>query len=182
MLVSTLTRVYSRPGYVFLTVGIAALTMSVLLLAPNQALLATIFTSATISWTAKFSFFISLHGTLLTSFTWFTGAYTVLIALLLGINVSLLWFYIARSRRLSRSDRTLTLTGIGGFVSGIFGVGCAACGTIILTGVLKLFGITWLLTYLPLHGAEFGVIGVILLAITTYTLAKRIADPVTCPV
>jgi len=156
--------------------------MSVLLLLPNFSLLATVFGSASVSLSAKLWFFVTLHGTLFTSFTWFTGTYTVMIALLLGVNVSLLWFYIARSRRLRRSDRTLTFTGIGGFVSGVFGIGCAACGTIILTGVLKLLGIAWILTYLPLHGAEFGVLGVLLLSLTVYTLAKRISDLVTCPV
>jgi hypothetical protein len=105
-----------------------------------------------------------------------------MIAILLGMNVSLLWYYAARARQLSKADRTLTYTGVGGFVSGLFGIGCAACGTILLTGILNLLGITWLLTYLPLHGAEFGVIGVGLLAFTSYAVAKRINDPLLCSV
>jgi hypothetical protein len=51
-----------------------------------------------------------------------------------------------------------------------------------LAGAFKLLGIAWLLTYLPWQGAEFGVLGVLLLGLTTYTLCKRIDDPVTCPV
>jgi len=35
---------------------------------------------------------------------------------------------------------------------------------------------------LPLHGAEFGVIGVGLLVLTLYSFAKRINDPMLCTV
>jgi len=177
-----LRRVYSRPFYVVLTVITAALTLSVLLLLPNQSLLFSILLSPAVSVASKVVFFVSLHGTLFSNFTWFTGTYTVLIAALFGINASLLWFYVSRTRQVTKTDSTLTFTGIGGFVSGLFGIGCAACGTIIVSGFLKLFGIAWLLTYLPLHGAEFGVLGVILLSLTTYSLAKRINDPLVCPV
>jgi len=96
--------------------------------------------------------------------------------------VSLLWYYAARARKLSKADRSLTFTGIGGFVSGMFGIGCAACGTILFAGLLNLLGITWLLAYLPLHGAEFGVVGVALLALTLYSFAKRINDPLLCKI
>jgi hypothetical protein len=106
----------------------------------------------------------------------------VLIALFFGINAALLWYYVARAKRLSKADRSLTFTGVGGFVSGIFGIGCAACGTILLTAVAQLFGAAWLITYLPLHGAEFGVLGVALLVLTTYSLAKRIDDPMLCTI
>jgi len=182
MILTALHRVYQRPRYVIVTLVVALVTISMLLLLPNQALLVSIITSPTIDWGNKLAFFFSLHGVLLTNFTWFAATYTVLLAILLGVNVSLLWFYIVRSRRLARVDSRLTLTGIGGFVSGILGIGCAACGTVILAGAFKLLGIAWLLTYLPWQGAEFGVLGVLLLGLTTYTLCKRINDPVTCPV
>jgi len=174
--------VYSRPFYVALTFLAAALTLSVLLLLPNQAILFSVLLSPVVSLTSKVAFFISLHGTLLTNFTLFTAAYTITIAALFGVNASFLWFYISQSRGRSRSARTITFTGVGGFTSGLLGIGCAACGTVILSGLLQLLGIGWLVTYLPLHGAEFGIIGVILLMVTTYSLAKRINDPVVCPV
>lgn len=178
----TLIRVFKRPRYTITAGVIAALTLSGLLLYPNQSLLLMVFGSDATSVWSKFAFFIAMHGTLFTNFTWYSGLYTVLIALLMGVNIALLVFYISRSRSISAVDRTLSLTGIGGFVSGLFGIGCAACGTIIVAGALKLLGIAWLLTYLPLHGAEFGFLGVGLLALTTYTLLKRISDPLVCPI
>ena len=175
-------RVFLRPFYILLALLVAALTLSGLLLLPNKAVLFDVLFSSAVTVSAKFSFVVSLYGSLGTNFTFLTASYTVLISLLMGVNVSLLWYYGARARRLSKVDRTITLTSIGGFVSGLFGVGCAACGTILVAGLLKLLGIAWLLTYLPLHGAEFGVVGVGLLAFTTYLLAKRISDPLLCKV
>ena len=180
MVWGVIKRVFIRPFHTLLAVFVAALTLSVLLLLPNKAVLTDVLQSSVVSFSAKVSFLLSLYGSLGTNFTLFTAAYTVLIAMLLGINVSLLWYYGARARRLSAVDRTITFTGIGGFVSGLFGIGCAACGTILLAGIFNLLGIAWLITYLPLHGAEFGVIGVGLLLFTSYTLAKRINDPLLC--
>ena len=105
-----------------------------------------------------------------------------MIAFLFGVNASLLWYYAARARRLTKADRSLTFTGLGGFISGLFGIGCAACGTILFAGLVKLLGIAWLVTYLPLHGAEFGMVGVVLLLITSYSLIKRINDPLLCTI
>jgi hypothetical protein len=46
---------------------------------------------------------------------------------------------------------------------------------------LLLFGAGGLLALLPFHGAEFGVLGVILLGFSMQQLAKRINDPLVCP-
>ena len=182
MVWGVIKRVFVRPSYLGLASLTAALTLSVLLLLPNNALVADILVSSSVTLTAKLSFVFSLYGSLGTNFTVFSATYTVMIAILLGVNVSLLWYYAARARKLSKADRSLTFTGIGGFVSGMFGIGCAACGTILFAGLLNLLGITWLLAYLPLHGAEFGVVGVALLALTLYSFAKRINDPLLCKI
>ena len=173
-------RVFTRPFYVLLTTLVATLTLSVLLLLPNKAVLFSVLLSPVVSLVSKVAFIVSLYGSLATNFTWLTGIFVVLISFLFGVNASLLWFYAARARRLSRADRTLTFTGLGGFVSGLFGIGCAACGTIIFSALLNMLGIAWILTYLPLHGAEFGLIGIMLLLFTMYSLTKRINDPLLC--
>lgn len=180
MILGVIKRVFVRPYYIFLSLFVAALTLSVLLLLPNKAVLSSVLLSPAISFSAKSSFLFSLYGSLGTNFTAFSATYTVLIAILLGVNVSLLWYYVARARKLSKADRSLTFTGIGGFVSGLFGIGCAACGTLLFAGLFNLLGIAWLITYLPLHGAEFGLIGVALLLLSVYSITKRINDPLVC--
>lgn len=173
-------RVYGRPLYLAVAATTATLTLSVLLLFPNRALVFEVMLLAETGVLSKLLFLINLHGVLFTNFTLLSATSTVIVAVLFGINVSLLWYYVARARRISRSDRTLTLTGVGGFISGLFGIGCAACGTIVLSGFLKLLGIAWLVAYLPLHGAEFGLVAIVLLGVTTYLLIRRINDPLLC--
>ena len=67
-------------------------------------------------------------------------------------------------------------------VSGVLGMGCAACGSFLLTSIFSLFGASWLLSYLPLDGGEFGILGVILLAVSLYLTAKKIQNPAVCKI
>lgn len=122
----------------------------------------------------------SLYGGIETNFTLFSAIYTAIIALLLGLNVSLLVFLIRQRQKASLGS--VSVAGIGGFVSGIFGVGCAACGSFVLASVLSLVGGGALLAALPLGGEEFGILGVLLLGYTTYTLLKKIHEPLVCEV
>tara|TARA_Y100000310_G_scaffold111677_1_gene110078 strand:- start:1888 stop:2124 length:237 start_codon:yes stop_codon:yes gene_type:complete len=73
-------------------------------------------------------------------------------------------------------------TGIGGFISGIFGIGCATCGSFIITPLLALIGAGGFLTLLPFGGEEFGFLGVGLLGFSVMSVAKKINQPSTCPV
>jgi hypothetical protein len=65
-------------------------------------------------------------------------------------------------------------------VLGILGVGCAACGAVILSTLLSFFGLGGLLAYFPYHGVEVGYVGLVLLFLISYSLAKRLANPLTC--
>lgn len=75
---------------------------------------------------------------------------------------------------------------LSGFYSGfalalaVLGVGCAACGAVLLGTIFSFFGVGGLLTYFPYHGVEVGYLGLFFLVIISYTLAKRLANPYTC--
>ena len=75
-----------------------------------------------------------------------------------------------------------TLAGIGGFVSGLLGIGCAACGTFILSSVLALVGAGGVIAFLPFGGQEFGFLGVILIVYATYWTSRKINEPFICEV
>lgn len=62
----------------------------------------------------------------------------------------------------------------------ILGVGCAACGAVLLSTILGFFGISGLLAYFPYHGVEVGYLGLILLMAISYTLSRRLANPYAC--
>lgn len=89
-------------------------------------------------------------------------------------------------RRVKEVGKTKGQSGVAagflGITSGVFGVGCAACGSFILTSVLSLVGASGALAFLPFGGSEFGIIGVILLAIAIPMTAKQIENPLVCKI
>lgn len=179
---SVFVEVFKNTKYIALAlcVSFAVFTFAVWL--PNLGLIMLVTFDSVGSLMEKVSFVLSLYGSIGTNFTLTSAIYTTAIALMFGINISLLVYYIKRMRRgISGLGNTGAL-GISGFVSGLLGIGCAACGTFILTTVLGLVGAGGLLTFLPLGGEEFGFLGVGLLVYSIYILTKKIKAPLVCPV
>ena len=98
-------------------------------------------------------------------------------SLLAGINVSLAYTYMKiRGELILRSG---LYSGMGMFIA-FLGIGCAACGTALLSVILSFFGFSAMLNVLPYQGQEIGYIGLIFLCIATYFLAKKLAAPNVC--
>jgi hypothetical protein len=179
MVFSVLQRVFTEARYTQIAALLAVVALSTAILIPNTAIIVQVFQSTEIRLVAKFAFLGRMYGILFTMFTIFAALYTVVISILFGINSSLLVYYIRR-RQTNVSNTSGHTAGVFGVVSGLFGVGCAACGSVIVSGLLALVGAGGLLALLPLHGAEFGVLGVMLLSYSVYQLSKRISDPLVC--
>jgi hypothetical protein len=180
MLLSVLGRVFSQVRYIQIATLVAVLVLSVAILLPNMSVLLQVLQSPNVELGAKMSFLGTMYGALFTNFTLFSALITIAISTLFGINSSLLAYYIRR-RQTGVSNTSGHAAGVLGVVSGVFGVGCAACGSVIISSLLVLFGASGLLAMLPFHGAEFGVLGVTLLWFSIYQLCKRIHDPLVCP-
>ncbi len=183
MHVSVLSSVFGKLTYLLIAALVSVSVFSFAVWLPNFALLRKVLhPDAAGSVVEKASFLFSLYGSIGTNFTLVSASYTIIIAILFGMNVALLTYYIKRAQRGARGLGSSGAAGIGGLVSGIFGIGCAACGTFILTSVLTLFGATGLLAMLPFGGEEFGFIGIGLLVYAIYILMKKIDDPLVCEI
>ena len=111
------------------------------------------------------------------TFTVGTLILAVLGSLLGGINLSLAYTYIR-----IRGDAILKsglYSGIGLFLA-FLGIGCAACGTALLSVILGFFGFSAMLSLLPYQGQEIGYIGLIILSMATYVLARKVSTPLVC--
>lgn len=179
MILNVFARVFRQPRYLLLAAGTSIAVFVLATWLPNLALIATVVGSANTSLSEKLGVPISLTGSIATNFTPLAVGYTFAIALLFGIYLALLLYYFQRKR--AGAKRGEVATGFLGLASGVFGIGCAACGSVILTGTLALFGAAGAIALLPLGGAEFGILGTILLAFSVYLTAKQIADPLVCP-
>ena len=180
---SSLVRVFRNPhswGFAF------AGTVIVFLLATmaSNAMLVwqfVVLSDATISAKAKLLWYLAASIT--TNFSVLAMFYTIAIAILSGLNLALFAYYIrTRKGSASRDGIKSTGVGLGGLLSGLLGLGCAACGSALILPLLTLVGASGLLALFPLHGQEFGLLGASLLLLSVFLLLRRIADPLVCPV
>jgi hypothetical protein len=144
---------------------------------PNISLIYSILTSQTVSTFEKLTFLTSLYGSITTNFTTLSATYTILIALLSGVYVALLVHVIRTQRQFMGAP---SMAGMGGLLGGFFGIGCAACGTVVLTSLATVFGAGAFISTMPLGGQEFGVAGVMLLLIAIRAIAQKTDGRNTC--
>jgi hypothetical protein len=163
-----------------LAVGVTVFSVAVWL--PNLTLIGTVLTSGTATITEKLQLLVSLYGGIATNFTVVSALYTILIAILFGVYSALLVYYIRAMQTKSNDAVSVSAFGVGGVVSGFFGIGCAACGTFIFTSLLTFGGASAFLALLPLDGQEFGFLGVGLLAYAVYSLLKKLNQSPVCSI
>lgn len=173
-----LRKVFSNLKYIVIAVPITIGVFTFAVWLPNWKLIITLLTSPSVSFIEALQIMFSLFFSIGTNFTIVSASYTIAIAILFGINIALLTYYI--SIRKGSFKGKGGAFGIGGLVSGVFGIGCAACGTFLLTSILALFGAAGAIAFLPFGGEEFGILGVLLIGYATYWTAKKIEEPLIC--
>lgn len=182
MIITTLQRVLLRPYYALLFVLIAFTSFTFIVWLPNLTLIEQVVLSLQIPLLQKLTLLLSLYSAITTNFNALSLTFAIVLAILFGLNISLFVYYLRRVQSLGTSRFHFHLSSVGGFVSGLLGIGCAACGSIVLTAFLTSVGAGGLLLLLPLHGSEFGILGSGLLLWSSYTLIKKINDPLVCEV
>ncbi len=177
MIARAFTTVFKKWQYVSLSVTVALIVFAFATWLPNIRLLFSILTDPLVPLGDKVMLPINLLGSISTNFTALAVSYTIAIAVLVGINVALSLYQISRQRQFSSFGAGASSLGI---LSGIFGIGCAACNSLVLMSVLGVAGGAGIIPLLPLKGGEFGIVGVLLLAAATYLLARQITKPLVC--
>lgn len=164
-----------RSLLISVSVSIGVFALAVWL--PNLPLIAIVWgNSATPLW-GKVALPLTLLSAITTNFTLLSASYTVLIAVLAGVNTALV-IELIRARRIQAGG---IMTGVSGVVAGALGLGCAACGSLILTALLGTTAGIGALAFLPFGGSEFGILGIGLLAYSTYLLVRQI-NKTTCDI
>lgn len=167
-------------GYIVLALILSTLVLSIAVLLPNIPLIARVWMSEGIAILGKLLLTISLLGSLTTNFSLLSIFTTMSTSFLVGVNVTLIFYLYRRQRRLVARGSIAT-TSLGTFF-GMFSVGCAACGSLILMSFFGVFGGIGILTFLPLRGQEIGILGAFILGYTTYRLIQNITRPLTCDI
>ena len=180
MVFQALKKVFQKPLYVLLALATSVAVFAFAVWLPNIPLIVKVMGHPGIPLAQKLDLPIGLLGSIVTNFTLLSASYTIAIAILFGINLAMTVYYLRR--KIDKVGQSGIATGFFGITSGVIGMGCAACGSLLLASALSLFGATWVLSFLPLAGGEFGVLGVILLAFSIRLVAKQIQDSATCKI
>lgn len=174
---STVLRNYQ---YVLLAIIVGLSVLGFAILLPNLQLISLVFRDSSVSLADKLGLLVGLLGSITTNFMLVSALTTVAISLLVGVNVALV-LYLYRRKRSGLNKGGVAVSTFGAIV-GIFGVGCAACGSLILTGLLSAVGGVGVLALLPFKGQELGIVGVVALLYATYFLVQKIIRPITCEI
>lgn len=175
---TTIAKIIWHPKYLASTVFIAVTMIAFAAWLPNLHLITRAMTSTTMSLWEKSNLLTAFLGSLQTNFTPLSRTLTIISAILTGIQASLLIYYLRQSVKI-QTEMGVSFAGVA---TSLLGVGCASCGSVVLTSLIGFGSATTVLGILPFRGQEFGFVGIaILLVAITYTI-KKINQPFACVV
>lgn len=159
--------VLTIPGYALVGLSTAVAALSVFVLTQNLTLVDDIVLGGNLPLWNRFRVLIALYPFFGTSFSTLTGIAIVGVAVLVGVDVAMVVYHF-REHGLSVREGGGSTAGV---VLGTLGAGCAACGSVLLAGLLSLFGASGLLLLLPFEGLEFSLLAPIPLGLSMYWIA-----------
>lgn len=165
---------FSKKSYFLLAGAVGAAIFALAVWLPNLELIFQTLADPKITLQSKLNLPIDLLGSIKTNFSVLSASYTIAIAALFGVNLAMIFFYL--KRRQEDLKQAGAAASFAGFMSGVLGIGCAACGSLILSSI----GATGALALLPLRGSEFGLLSVAFLILSISILSKRITNSLTC--
>lgn len=173
-----LRRVFMKIGYLIIAFVATALAFAFAVWLPNLHLIASTLTQSDAPLALRLQLPVTLLGSITTNFSPFSATVIVILSILFGIDTALVTYHMRQ--RLAGNFASGFATGAGGIFAGVFGIGCAACGSIVAISFLPLVGGAGILAALPFGGGEFGILGVILLGTSIAILAKKATQPLVC--
>ncbi|MEK7072142.1 MAG: hypothetical protein AAB969_01075 [Patescibacteria group bacterium] len=102
----------------------------------------------------------------------------IVLSALLAIEISAFIFYF-KKRVVVKKEAGL---GLFSLPLAFLGVGCSACGSLILSSLIGFATATALIGFMPLKGLEFGLLGIFILLLSIYLIASKISSLNNCKI
>lgn len=178
LVIKMLGKIFRSPGYLLVTLFSASAVFVISIWLPNFGLMKSVIFSESISFFDKFIFLWNSLGAIQTNFTSFAAFMLIAVSILLGVNMSMVVYYFRKRIAFQKASGG----GIVGVLLGLVGVGCASCGSIVLSSLIGVGAAASFVGFLPLKGQEFSILSIIVLLFALYITAKKASDPLVCDV
>lgn len=169
-------KLFRRPRVLLVALVSGTLLFLTALWLPNYRLTQIILVSDTFSLSKKAQILIHSLGSFQTNFTGSDRVFILLTSVLGGLTVALLLWYMKHTFKVQK-EAGVSLLGV---LLSFIGIGCSACGSVILTSIFGISSTYWLTSVLPFGGLEFSIMSVVLLLGSLFYLSKKIQSPVVC--
>lgn len=171
-------QVFAFRMYKILAFFIILLFLLMITWLPVHAFVLNTITSDTFSFLDKLTILWYSLGAFRTNLTLGAQVVAVLIAFFAGINISFAVYYF--KKRLA-AEREIGVSMVG-MVVAFFGIGCSACGSVLLSSVIGLSATAAITSRLPLHGLEFSLLGLLIIVLSTLLIAHKMQHPKACKI
>lgn len=169
--------VFRRPWYVGLAFGLAMAVFYFSIVLKIKSQLAFLLGNVYYTPAERLVFLLRYpFQAMLLNFTAIEIVLISTIGILFGMQIALLVYYFKQRAGLY-AGAGLSLTGL---MSGLIGVGCTACGSVLLSSFFSISTTSAWLGFLPLRGVEFSLLSILLLGLAVYLLCKKLANPLIC--
>ncbi len=175
-LIKSLKVVFIRPSYIILALAFSFLIFLVSIWLPSWESIKFFIISDFFSIGVKIKILAGTLGLIKTNFNLVSAMIVIALSILSGINMAMFIFYLKRRITLQKSANL----GFIGIVSGLLGVGCASCGSVVLSTIIGLSATTSFIGILPFGGHEFGILGLAVIILSIYLIGKKIPNPLLC--
>lgn len=145
---------------------------------PNLGLIWSVVVSGSLAPIDKVGFLWASLGAIGTNFTLLGASLAVVVSLLFGLNVALTVAYF----RVSLDNRSVGALSMAGLLAAVVGVGCSACGAVVLSALVGVTATAAVVARLPLGGQELNLLAVLILVASVAFTARRLSQPVVCAV
>ncbi len=170
--------VFRKPLYLVLAVLITLLLLLVNAIVINKGLITFLLQWDIFDWSIR----LRVIGSALLNAGAVLGVvdkiFLLTLSVLAGISVVLLLYFIKRRIRVGLEGGA----SLAGIILSFIGIGCASCGSVILSSVIGLSTATAFISFLPLDGLEIGLASFVLLGWSIYSVSKKIQNPLLCKI
>ena len=177
---SAIREVFRNGRYVVIAIALSAILFVLAVYLPNLRLVASFIGNPTIPLSTKSGLLWALLEGIGTSITPFSATIIIVLSVLFGIDLAMLAYQWSSGR--AAISKSGLVGNAGGVISGIFGMGCAACGSFLGTALLASFGASGVIALLPLRGGEFSIIGIALLLLSIWSVSRAIRNNGVCAI